>query len=214
MIAIACALLSAIGFYFSTGLGEQWWLVWLAPIPVMWFVFGDTNKWQAFFAAWVAYALGACSIIVAYGGFIPIPLLALGTLGPGLAFAASAMAGRHAFRNVGPIWGVIAFSALWTMFDYFIALNKGGGSGSTPATSQVGAPLLMQSASLFGQCAITCLIGFFGAGIAASLRTRTALPAAAAIALFVVNAAFGYCADLQTAHGNAAHGTHQQRRHR
>ena len=132
------------------------------------------------------------SIIVAYGGFIPIPLLALGALGPGLAFAASAMAGRRAFRNVGPIWGVIAFSALWTMFDYFIALNKGGGSGSTPATSQVGAPLLMQSASLFGQFAITFLIGFFGAGIAASLRTRTALPAAAAIALFVVNAAFGY----------------------
>ena len=31
MTAIACALLSAIGFYFSIGLGEQWWLAWLAP---------------------------------------------------------------------------------------------------------------------------------------------------------------------------------------
>ena len=192
MIAIACALLSAIGFYFSTGLGEQWWLIWFAPIPIMWFVFGDTNRWQAFFAAWATYALGAASIIVAYGGTIPAPLLALGMLGPGLAFAGSAMAGRRVFRNVGPIWGVIAFAALWTMFDYFIAFNKGGGSGSTPALSQVGAPMLMQSVSLLGQFALTFLIGFFGAGIAASLRTRTTLPAAAAIALFVANAAFGY----------------------
>lgn len=192
MIAIVCALLSAIGFYFSTGLGEQWWLVWLAPIPVMWFAFGDTNRWQAFFAAWAAYALGACSIIVAYGRFIPIPLLALGMLGPGLAFAASAMAGRRVYRDVGPIWGAIAFAALWTMFDYFIAFNKGGGSGSTPATAEVAAPMLMQSASLLGQFAITFLIGFFAAGIAASLRTRTALPAAAAVALFIANAAYGY----------------------
>lgn len=192
MIAIVCALLSAIGFYFSTGLGEQWWLVWLAPIPVMWFVFGDTNRWQAFFAAWAAYALGACSIVVAYGGTIPAPLLALGVLGPGLAFAGSAMAGRQVLRNVGPLWGVIAFAALWTMFDYFIAFNRGGGSGSTPALSQVGAPLLMQSVSVFGQFVLTFLIGIFGAGIAASLRTRTVLPAAVAIALFAANAAFGY----------------------
>jgi hypothetical protein len=35
MTAIACALLSAVGFYFSTGLGEQWWLAWIAPVPVL-----------------------------------------------------------------------------------------------------------------------------------------------------------------------------------
>jgi apolipoprotein N-acyltransferase len=192
MIGIACALLSAIGFYFSTGLGEQWWLVWLAPIPIMWFVFGDTKGWQAFLAAWVAYALGSASVLRAYGSFLPLLIIAEALLGPSLLFAVAAMAARRVFRNVGPIWGALAFAALWTMFDFFIAFNKGGGSGSTPATSQVGAPLLMQSASLFGQFAITFLIGFFGAGIAASLRTRTVLPAAAAIALFVVNAAYGY----------------------
>jgi apolipoprotein N-acyltransferase len=192
MIAIACALLSAIGFYFSTGLGEQWWLVWFAPIPILWFVFGDTKWWQAFLAAWAAYALGSASPLQVYGGFLPLPVIVESLLGPSLLFAISAMAGRRVFRNVGPVWGALAFAALWTMFDFFIAFNKGGGSGSTPATSQVGAPLLMQSASLFGQFAITFLIGFFGAGIAASLRTRTALPAAAAIALFVANAAFGY----------------------
>jgi apolipoprotein N-acyltransferase len=192
MTAIACALLSAIGFYFSTGLGEQWWLVWLAPIPIMWFVFGDTKWWQAFLAAWLAYAIGSASPLRAYWGFIPAPLLLLSLLGPSLLFATSAMAGRRVFRAIGPIWGALAFAALWTLFDYIIAFNKGGGSSSTPATSEVGAPLLMQCVSLFGQFSLTFLIGFFGAGIAASLRTRTALPAAVAVALFVTNAAFGY----------------------
>jgi apolipoprotein N-acyltransferase len=192
MIAIICSLLSAVGFYFSTGFGEQWWLVWLAPIPVMWFVFGDSKWWQAFLVAWVAYAIGSASPMRVYGSFLPPSIVAESLLGPSLLFAISAMAGRRVFRAVGPIWGAIAFAALWTMFDYFVAFNKGGGSTGTPATAEVGVPMLMQSVSLLGQFALTFLIGFFGAGIAASLRTRTALPAAAAIVLFATNAAFGY----------------------
>ena len=56
MTAIACALLSAIGFYFSIGLGEQWWLAWLAPVPVLWLAFGETKGWQVFIAAWLGCA--------------------------------------------------------------------------------------------------------------------------------------------------------------
>jgi hypothetical protein len=48
MIPIICAALSGLGFYFSIGLGEQWWLAWLAPIPVLWLAFEDTKGWTAF----------------------------------------------------------------------------------------------------------------------------------------------------------------------
>jgi len=44
MIAIVCTFLTAIGFYFSIGLGDQWWVAWLAPIPVLWLAFGDWLK--------------------------------------------------------------------------------------------------------------------------------------------------------------------------
>jgi apolipoprotein N-acyltransferase len=91
MIAIVCALLSAIGFYFSLGLGEQWWLLWLAPVPILWLAFGDEKPWIVFFAAWVAAALGATNLLRAYAGSLPTFVLVLGIGAPALMFAASVM---------------------------------------------------------------------------------------------------------------------------
>ncbi|HWA91343.1 MAG TPA: nitrilase-related carbon-nitrogen hydrolase [Rhizomicrobium sp.] len=192
MTAIACALLSAIGFYFSIGLGEQWWLAWLAPVPVLWLAFGDTKGWQAFLVAWAGYSLGSTSILNAYLGWLPMPVLLLSLLGPGLMFAASVMGARRVQRGLGPIAGMIAFALLWAAFDFLVSFNRAGGSVATPAAAEVGAPMLMQSASLAGYTAITFLMGFVAAGLALSLRTRTALPAVLAVAVFAANAGFGY----------------------
>jgi apolipoprotein N-acyltransferase len=63
---------------------------------------------------------------------------------------------------------------------------------STPAAAQVGAPMLMQSASLVGFLGVTFLMGVVAAGLAATLRTRDPVPAGIAVALFAVNAGFGY----------------------
>ncbi len=191
MIAIACALLSAIEFYFSIGLGEQWWLAWLAPVPVLWFVFGDTRGWQAFLAAWAAYALGSSSILRAYMGLLPVPVLVLSLLGPSALFATAAMGARRVQRAFGPLAAMIAFAALWAGFDFLISFSKGGGSVATPAAAEVGAPFLIQSASLVGYTGITFLLGLVSAGLALSLRMRAALPAAVALALFAANAGFG-----------------------
>jgi len=71
MTAIGCTLLSALGFYFSLGLGDQWWLAWLAPVPVLWFAFGNARGWQVVAVSCFAMALGASSILRAYGGTLP-----------------------------------------------------------------------------------------------------------------------------------------------
>jgi apolipoprotein N-acyltransferase len=86
---------------------------------------------------------------------------------------------------------MFAFAALWTAFDFISAFSKAGGAVATPAAAEVGAPMLMQTASLVGFLGITFLLGLFAAGIAASLRTRSAIPATIAVALFCANAAFG-----------------------
>ena len=41
MTAIVCALLSGLAFYLSIGLGQDWALAWIAPIPVLWLAFGE-----------------------------------------------------------------------------------------------------------------------------------------------------------------------------
>ena len=192
MIAIVCALLSAIGFYFSVGLGEQWWLAWLAHIPILWLAFGDTKPWPAFFAAFLGYAFGATSILRAYAGLLPWFVLVLGICGPALLFAASVMGARRVQRAFGPIAAMFAFGLLWAAFDYLSSFSQAGGSVATPAAAEVGAPMLIQTASLVSYLGITFLLGTVSAGIAASLRTRSPVPAAIALTLFGLNAGFGY----------------------
>jgi len=192
MIGIICAVLSGLGFYFSIGLGEQWWLAWLAPIPILWLAFVDTRSWTVFLLSWAACALGGSSIIRAYGGILPVFVLALGIAGPALLFALAVMAARRAYRAFGPLIGMFSFATSWTALDFLQSFNSAGGSASTPAAAEVGAPLLIQSASLVGFVGITFLLAAFSAGVAASLATRKPMPAIIAIVLFAANAGFGY----------------------
>jgi apolipoprotein N-acyltransferase len=192
MIAVVCVLLSAAGFYFSLGLGDQWWLAWLAPIPVLWIAFGKARPWPTFFAAWAAYGLGGASILRAYAGAMPAPVLVLAIAGPALLFALATIGARQAQRAFGPYAAMLAFAALWTGLDFLSSFNHSGGAVATPAAAEMSAPMLIQTASLVGFMGITFLLGFVSAGIALSLRTRNPLPAGIAVALFCANAAYGY----------------------
>jgi apolipoprotein N-acyltransferase len=191
MIAVACTLLSAAGFYFSLGLGSQWWLAWLAPIPILWLAFGESKTWAAFLASWAAFALGGTSWLRAYAGVLPGAVLILGIGVPALMFAVAVTGARRLQRTHGPIAAMLTFAALWTAFDLLASFGSIGSCGS-PATAEVGAPMLMQSAALIGFLGITFLLGAVAAGIALSLRTRTLAPAGVGIALFISNAAYGY----------------------
>jgi hypothetical protein len=71
MIPLFCALLSAVGFYFSLGLGDLWWLAWFAAVPVLWLAFGETKGWHVFLASFVAMALGRTSCVPTLGRFRP-----------------------------------------------------------------------------------------------------------------------------------------------
>jgi len=192
MIAIICAALSGLGFYFSIGLGEQWWLAWLAPIPILWLAFAETKGWTVFLLSWAAYALGGSNIIRAYGGTLPVFVLALAVFGPALLFAMAVMAARRAYRAFGPFIGMLGFATSWTALDFLQSFNSAGGSGSTPAAAEVGAPFLIQSASLVGFVGITFLLAAFSAGVAASLAARKPTTAIIAVVLFAANAGFGY----------------------
>jgi apolipoprotein N-acyltransferase len=192
MTAIGCALLSAVSFYFSLGLGDQWWLAWLAPIPVLWLAFGETRGWQVFSASWAAMALGGTSILRAYGGSLPTLVLVLFIGAPSLMFAGSVMGARRVKHALGPVAAMFTFAALWTAFDLLSSFSQGGGSVGTPAAAEVGMPVLIQTASLVGFLGITFLLGIVSAGIAASLRTRSPLPAGIAFTLLAANAAYGH----------------------
>ncbi|WP_339437793.1 hypothetical protein, partial [Pseudomonas sp. EL_65y_Pfl1_R32] len=98
---------------------------------------------------------------------------------------------RALYRRRGPTVAAPAFAVLWTAVDFLTAFSRGGGAIATPAASEVGAPALIQAASLVGVPGITFLIGFVAAGLAVALRTRSWQPLLAPAVLFIANATFG-----------------------
>jgi apolipoprotein N-acyltransferase len=192
MLAIACVILTALGCYLSFGLGEDWWLAWLSPVPVLWLIFGKIEPSRAFLAAWAAFALGLTSSVRAYLHVMPGAILALNILLPSLLFALAAMGARRVMRTLGTVPGMFAFAALWTGFDFLLSFNPGTGSLLSPAIAEVAAPVLIQSAALVGFLGITFLLGIVAAGIALSLRKHSAAPVLLAATFFIVNAAYGY----------------------
>jgi apolipoprotein N-acyltransferase len=192
MIAVVCTLLSAVAFYLSIGLGTHWWLLWIAPVPVLWLAFGECKPWVALAASWIAFALGASNLLRAYAGILPAAALAFWPIVPGLLFALAVIGSRQVRRAFGPISAMLAFAALWTAFDLIVSLVSAAGSIGSPATAEAAAPILVQSAALVGFCGVTFLIGAVAAGLALGARTRSLAPVAVAVALFAANAAYGY----------------------
>jgi apolipoprotein N-acyltransferase len=87
---------------------------------------------------------------------------------------------------------MFSFAASWTALDFLQSFNSAGGTVSTPAAAEVGAPLLIQSASLVGFAGVTFLLAAFSADVAASLTAHKPMPAIIAAVLFAANAGFGY----------------------
>ena len=192
MIPLFCALLSAVGFYFSLGLGDLWWLAWFAAVTVLWLAFGETKGWHIFLASFVAMALGRTSILRAYSGSLPPFVLVLSICGIALGFSGCVMRARRIYRTFGPVTALFTFAVLWTAFDFLVSFSSASGSVTTPAAAEVGMPVLIQSASLVGYLGITFLLGIVPADIAASLRTRTFPPVLIAGVLLATNTAYGF----------------------
>ncbi len=190
MIAILCTALSAAAFFGSIDLGDLWPLAWLAPLPILWLAFGRARTSTVAVSAFAAYAIGSSNILEAYAGLLPTPVLIIAICAPAALFMLSVLAARFVAARVDPLAGVFAFGALWTALGYLASFGPDG-TAANIAYSQMPAPMLIQSASLFGLWGIAFLIAFVPASIALALRRRKALPAALGIGLFVLNAAYG-----------------------
>lgn len=190
MKAVICTLLSGAGFYLSLHLGEIWTLAWLAPVPVLWFAFGDAPRAQAFSASFAAYALGLLNLLEAYGNVLSLAVMLLAIAGPSLCFALAVLGAGRIARTISPAAGVVGFAALWTAIDYALAFGPDG-AATSPAYSQVAAVELIQSASVFGLWAVTFTIGFAAAGVAMAVARKSAVSGLLAILVFGLNAGYG-----------------------
>ncbi len=199
VIALFCGILSGVLFYFSVDLGSVWPLAWIAAVPILWFSFRSNNSWFAFAMSWLAGSLGGLNFLPPSVGGLPLSIvfrssslvsLMLGIVAQGLGLAICVMGARLVLTRMSAVAAAIAFAVLWTAFDFAMAQGPHG-TAFSPSYSQVGMPVLIQSASVFGLWVVTFFLGVFAAGIAATLATARLAPAIVAVILVLANLGYG-----------------------
>jgi apolipoprotein N-acyltransferase len=191
MIAIICALLGGVLFFFSVELNTVWPLMWIAPVPLLWLAYGPARTWHVFAASFAAYAIGQFNLFEAY--WLMAPVFSIVIAITAAIYAATMLFARAAQRHLPATAAVLAFPLLWTSVEYINARISAYGSFGAFAYSQVPAPVFIQSASLTGLWSVTFLICAVASALALLLSEgrRATAPAIAAAVLFVANLAFG-----------------------
>lgn len=194
MITVLAAALSGIMFYLSQGFDHVWALVWFAPVPLLWLAYGRTPIWRVMAASAVAILASAGYILQSpYLHLIP-PFVFISVLTLyAVLFCAAVGFARYVQQRASPFLTLLAFPTCWTAFEFLMQLHSPNGTYGSLAYGTMAAPVLIQSASLFGMYAVTFLICLFANTVAIALRAGRETAAAIALGLLicVADVAFG-----------------------
>jgi apolipoprotein N-acyltransferase len=173
IIVLAATLLSAVAFYFGAGLHPQWWLVWVAALPMLWVAPSLSWGW-ALIVAFSASALGTLSFwhylrVVLH---FPLGLVLESLLVPATASALALLLFRALFRQ-GRVWlAVLAYPSVMVGYEY-LTERVAGTFGNTAYTQLNNLPVL-QLAAVTGMWGIGFVVMLFAPALAAILLSRGA----------------------------------------
>ena len=194
MITVLAAVLSCIMFYLSQGFDNVWPLVWFAPVPLLWLAYGKTPTWRVLAATAIAVLAGAGSILQSpYLHRIP-PLVITSALTVYVAvFCVAVWFARFVQRRASPLLTLLAFPACWTALEFLMQVRSPNGTYGALAYSTMSAPVLIQTASLFGMYAVTFLICLFANTLVMALRFKRDAAAAVGVgaSICVASVVFG-----------------------
>lgn len=174
---IAAACWSGLAFYFSTAGNAITPFAWIAPVPILAFVFAgprDGGRWGRIAAgAFLAASAGNLAWAVLYWGILPaLPLVALALL-LGAAFAAVVWLTALVSSRLGTLAGILAFPTLWVVVEFALARWSPHGTAGSVAYTQVDILPLLQLTAWAGLAGVTFVLLLAAAGLAAALGDRS-----------------------------------------
>jgi apolipoprotein N-acyltransferase len=182
LVVASAVLLTATAYFVSSGLHRVWWLVWLAPLPIL-LLAPRLRAWPAFLAALVARALAGLDVWSYLHRVVQLPLgMAIASvLVPAAWFALSIAFYRWLLRRGNPWLAALAFPSAIVASEYLISLSQGTFL-STGYTQLADLPVL-QLASVTGIWGISFAVTLFPAAAAAlfSVPAKPRLRMAAAL---------------------------------
>jgi apolipoprotein N-acyltransferase len=194
MISVLAALSSGLMSYLSQGFDPVWALAWLAPVPLLWLAYGKTPTWRVLAASAIALIASAGYLLQSpYLHLIPPRVIISAVATYTVLFCAAVWFARFVQQRGSPLLTLLAFPACWTAFELLMQLRSPNGTYGSLAYSTMGAPVLIQSASLLGMYAVTFLICLFANTLAMALRWSRDTAAAIGIGFLIcaANLVFG-----------------------
>jgi len=166
-LGLIATLLSALCWWFGSGLQPHWWLTWLAPLPVLWLAPRVRAK-SAVLAACVAYVIGGCNqwAYLHHAIGLPIAIILYVIAMPALVFALCVLLFRRLLLRGHAIGAALAVPAIWVAIEYLNSLLSPHGTFGSIGYTQMDALPILQIAAVTGLWGIGFLVLLLPATIA------------------------------------------------
>lgn len=180
---LGATLLSGLLWYFAIDIsGRYGFLLWVAPIPVIWLSL-QSSKRLSFAAAAAAYFLGRLNWIPFLLTLMPIVPIVLLTVLPPLLFGTYILLNRWIVLKTRSAWSVFAYPVIVAASEFLVFNNPVDGTAGSLAYTQVNYLPVIQIASLTGIWGIVFVASLIPAAIAISWHFRVD-PSKFKVALF------------------------------
>jgi apolipoprotein N-acyltransferase len=157
---------SAAAWYFGTGLHPHWFLLWLAPLPVL-LAAPRLRAWPAFGAAFLAVAIGGLNLWSYLRELTPLPITLLAILGPALAFAWFVVIHRSLVLRRRLLLAAFSLPILWTAYEFLAEFSSPHSTFGNLAYTQMDCLPVLQIVSVTGIWAVGFLVFLFPSTLAA-----------------------------------------------
>src|SRR5690348_2291299 len=159
LAGLAATALSALAWWFGSGVHPHWWLAWLAPLPVLWLAPRVRARWAAL-AAFAAYTTGSFNLWVYLHVYIGLPasVLAYAIGLPGLMLVPCVLLYRRLLLRGHVLAAALALPAFWVALEYVNNLLSPHGTFFNIAYTQMDALPVIQIAAITGLWGIGFLV--------------------------------------------------------
>ena len=164
-------LVSGACWYLSFDLsGDFWYLLWLAPVPVLLVSFRVSAR-ISFVVAFLSFLIGRLSWVPYLLSVLPLLLAIVFTVLFPIVFAVVIVVSRKVvLKQIS--WSVFAFPVLWCFFEFLMFKFSRDGTAGSIAYSEANFLPVIQVASVTGIIGVSFLVTLFPSAVALVIHKR------------------------------------------
>jgi apolipoprotein N-acyltransferase len=165
---ITAAVATGFLLRFVVGLNPIWWLVWIAPVPLLLMAI-KFNPPNARWAVMLAAAIGASGNFHYYRLVMPLRFVIVAIAAQALLWGFLILATRRLVVRYQAWWTVFIYPVLWVAMDTLMAALLPDGNWGSLAYSQGDILPILQITSLFGIAGLLFLIALVPSALALAI---------------------------------------------